>query len=130
AGGEVSLMARQSLDRAMKEAGIDHSAGEQVGTSWLVRVASTDDQLRAKVVAEKTLGRDYVVALNLAPTTPDWLRKLGASPMNLGLDLRGGVHFLIQVDSEAAIRQRMEAWAGEARLLLRDEGIRYRSVEF
>mgnify|MGYP005749631751 CR=1 FL=1 len=130
AGGEVSVMARQTLDRVLKDAGIEHSAGEQVGTSWLVRVRSNDDQLRAKALAEAALGRDYVVALNLAPTTPDWLRSVGASPINLGLDLRGGVHFLIQVDSEAAIRQRMEAWAGEVRLLLRDAGVRYRSVEF
>jgi preprotein translocase subunit SecD len=129
AGGEVSRVARESLDEALAAAGISHSAGEQVGTSWLVRVASNDDQLRAKVIAEDALGRDYVVALNLAQTTPDWLRALRASPMNLGLDLRGGVHFLIQVDSEAAIRQRMEAWAGELRLMLRDDGVRYRSVE-
>ena len=129
AGGEVSLFAREELDKALAAAGIEHSAGEQVGTSWLVRMDSNDDQLRGKMIAEDTLGRDYVVALNLAPTTPDWLRKIGASPMNLGLDLRGGVHFLIQVDSEAAVRQRMEAWAGEVRLMLRDEGVRYRSVE-
>ena len=129
AGGEVSLFAREKLDKALAAAGIEHSAGEQVGTSWLVRMDSNDDQLRGKMIAEDTLGRDYVVALNLAPTTPDWLRKIGASPMNLGLDLRGGVHFLIQVDSEAAVRQRMEAWAGEVRLMLRDEGVRYRSVE-
>jgi preprotein translocase subunit SecD len=129
AGGEVSPFAREQLNKALADAGIEHSAGEQVGTSWLVRMTSNDDQLRGKVIAEDALGRDYVVALNLAPTTPDWLRKVGASPMNLGLDLRGGVHFLIQVDSEAAVRQRMEAWAGEVRLMLRDDGVRYRSVE-
>ena len=129
AGGEVSLFTREKLNKALADAGIEHSAGEQVGTSWLVRMNSNDDQLRGKLIAEDALGRDYVVALNLAPTTPDWLRKVGASPMNLGLDLRGGVHFLIQVDSEAAVAQRMEAWAGEVRLMLRDEGVRYRSVE-
>jgi len=129
AGGQVALTAREKLNKALEQADISHSAGEQVGTSWLVRMASNDDQLRGKIIAEETLGRDYVVALNLAPTTPDWLRKIGASPMNLGLDLRGGVHFLIQVDSEAAVKQRMEAWAGEIRLMLRDEGVRYRSVE-
>ena len=129
AGGQVALTARDKLNKALAQAGIDHSAGEQVGTSWLVRMQTNDDQLRGKIVAEEALGRDYVVALNLAPTTPEWLRKIGASPMNLGLDLRGGVHFLIQVDSEAAVKQRMEAWAGEIRLMLRDEGVRYRSVE-
>lgn len=129
AGGEVSLYAREKMDKALTEAGLGHGDGEQVGTSWLVRMAGNDEQLRGKLVAERALGRDYVVALNLAQTTPDWLRKIGASPMNLGLDLRGGVHFLIQVDSEAAVQQRMQAWAGEVRLMLRDEGVRYRSVE-
>jgi preprotein translocase subunit SecD len=129
AGGEVTPLTREKIDKALAAAGIQHGAGERVGTSWLVRMASNDDQLRAKMIAEDTLGRDYVVALNLAPTTPAWLHKIGASPMNLGLDLRGGVHFLIQVDSEAAVRQRMEAWAGEVRLMLRDDGVRYRSVE-
>jgi preprotein translocase subunit SecD len=130
AGGQVSPLVQERLNLALSEAGLRHGDGEQVGTSWLVRLESNDDQLRAKEVAEDALGRDYVVALNLAPTTPDWLRAIKASPMNLGLDLRGGVHFLIQVDSEAAVRQRMEAWAGELRLMLRDEGVRYRSVEY
>src|SRR5690554_1082697 len=129
AGGEVSLYAREKMHKALTDAGIGHGDGEQVGTSWLVRMAGNDEQLRGKLVAEEALGRDYVVALNLAQTTPSWLRKIGASPMNLGLDLRGGVHFLIQVDSEAAVQQRMQAWAGEVRLMLRDEGVRYRSVE-
>jgi preprotein translocase subunit SecD len=117
------------MHKALTDAGIEHGDGEQVGTSWLVRMAGNDEQLRGKLIAEEALGRDYVVALNLAQTTPSWLRKIGASPMNLGLDLRGGVHFLIQVDSEAAVQQRMQAWAGEVRLMLRDEGVRYRSVE-
>src|SRR5690554_863084 len=129
AGGEVSLYAREKMHKALTDAGIGHGDGEQVGTSWLVRMAGNDEQLRGKLIAEEALGRDYVVALNLAQTTPSWLRKIGASPMNLWLDLRGGVHFLIQVDSEAAVRQRMQAWAGEVRLMLRDEGVRYRSVE-
>ncbi len=94
----------------------------------MVRLDSTDAQLRAKEMLTEQLGDDYVVALNLAPTTPQWLRAVGASPMNLGLDLRGGVHFLLQVDMETVIRQRMDAWSGQAKMALRDEGIRYRDV--
>ena len=129
AGGQVSDNARARVLKALDEANLSRGEGEQVGTSWLVRLDSNEAQLRAKEIAEKTLGRDYVVALNLAPTTPDWLRTIGASPMNLGLDLRGGVHFLIQVDIDAAINARLEAWAGEVKLLLKDENIRYRNVE-
>src|SRR5690606_2160607 len=129
AGGQVSDNARARVLAALDEANLSHGDGEQVGTSWLVRLDSNEAQLRAKEIAERTLGRDYVVALNLAQTTPDWLRAIGASPMNLGLDLRGGVHLLIQVDIDAAISSRLEAWAGEVKLLLKDENIRYRNVE-
>jgi len=94
-----------------------------------VRLESTDAQLRARERISSLLGEEYVVALNLAPTTPDWLRAVGASPMNLGLDLRGGVHFLLQVDMATVIEQRMDAWSGQAKLTLRNEGIRYRSVD-
>lgn len=129
AGGQVSDNARARVLAALDEASLSRGDGEQVGTSWLVRLDSNEAQLRAKEIAEQTLGKDYVVALNLAQTTPDWLRAIGASPMNLGLDLRGGVHFLIQVDIDAAINSRLEAWAGEVKLLLKDGNIRYRNVE-
>ena len=129
AGGQVSDNARARVLAALDDASLSRGDGEQIGTSWLVRLDTNEAQLRAKEIAEQTLGKDYVVALNLAPTTPDWLRAIGASPMNLGLDLRGGVHFLIQVDIDAAINSRLEAWAGEVKLLLKDENIRYRNVE-
>ncbi len=99
-----------------------------VGSSLLVRMGDTEEQLRAKDIAAATLGDNYVVALNLAATTPQWLRDIGASPMNLGLDLRGGVHFLLQVDMDSVVKSRMEAWEGTAKLTLRDAGVRYRSV--
>ena len=76
-----------------------------------------------------TLGNDYMVALNLASTVPDWLETIGAKPMLLGLDLQGGVHFLMQVDQKAALDKRCEAYAEDIRVLLRDNRVRYASVE-
>ena len=128
AGEEVPASVRQRVLDPLDQAGLSHGEGETVNTSWMVRLDSTDAQLRAKEMLTEQLGDDYVVALNLAPTTPQWLRAVGASPMNLGLDLRGGVHFLLQVDMETVIRQRMDAWSGQAKMALRDEGIRYRDV--
>lgn len=128
AGGEVSDVARQRVLGALDEAGLSHGPGESVGSSLLVRLNDTEAQLRARDLAASELGDNYVVALNLAETTPDWLRSIGASPMNLGLDLRGGVHFLLQVDMNAVVDSRMEAWAGNAKLTLRDAGVRYRDV--
>ncbi|MFP1682307.1 protein translocase subunit SecD [Alloalcanivorax sp. C16-1] len=128
AGEEVPASVRRQVAEALDQAGVEHGPGEAVNTSWLVRLDSTNDQLRARQMLSERLGDDYVVALNLAPTTPQWLRAVGASPMNLGLDLRGGVHFLLQVDMETVIQQRMEAWSGQAKMALRDEGIRYRDV--
>src|SRR5690606_36033275 len=87
-----------------------------------------DDQLPAKDVIRRALGDDYVVALNLAQTTPDWLRSLGASPMKLGLDLSGGVHFLLEVDMEKALEVRRKVYEGEIKTVLRKERIRYRSM--
>ena len=130
AGVQVSQDAISRLNTALDEAGIGYGAGEAVGDSWLLRLDDSEAQLRARALAERTLGRDYVVALNMAPTTPPWLRAIGASPVGLGLDLRGGVHFLLQVDMDTAIDQRLDAWAAELRVLLRDEGIRYREVTY
>ncbi len=129
AGGEVTDVARQRVLGALEDADLNPGPGEVVGTSLLVRLGDTEAQLRAREIASNLLGDNYVVALNLAATTPQWLRAVGASPMNLGLDLRGGVHFLLQVDMDAVVTSRMEAWAGNAKLTLRDAGVRYRSVE-
>lgn len=94
----------------------------------LLRVNSSEAQLKAKEVLRRGLGDEYVVALNLAPTTPEWLQKIGAKPMKLGLDLRGGVHFLLEVDMDKAIAQRMDTSATDLRRQLRDNNLKFNSL--
>ncbi len=94
----------------------------------LLRVDSTEAQLQAKEVLSRQLGEQYVIALNLAPTTPEWLQKIGAKPMKLGLDLRGGVHFLLEVDMDKAISQRIETSASDLRRQFRDNQIKFNSL--
>lgn len=94
----------------------------------LIRFSDTETQLRAKDIVKETLGGGYVVALNLAPATPAWLRAFNALPMYLGLDLRGGVHFLMEVDMEAAVAQAEERYVSDIRTLLRDKKLRYLSI--
>jgi preprotein translocase subunit SecD len=133
-GATTSLNVTEAdLDRASKalvEAGIDVKATslDEQGRGGLLRLTDQDDQLPAKDVVRRALGDAYVVALNLAPTTPDWLRNLGASPMKLGLDLSGGVHFLLEVDMDKAIETRLNVYEGEVKSLLRKERVRYRSL--
>ncbi|MDO3382675.1 protein translocase subunit SecD [Gilvimarinus algae] len=117
--------ARESLD----EAGIDYFAGEYSDTSALLRFNNGEDQLQGKKVVQEALGADYVVALNQAPTTPEWLMAIGGSPMKLGLDLRGGVHFLLEVDVDSAIAKRQETSAEEMKDALREARIRYLDFE-
>lgn len=133
-GAATSLNVTEAeLDRASKaltEAGIEVKSAnlDEQGRGGLLRLTDQDDQLPAKDVVRRALGDAYVVALNLAPTTPQWLRNLGASPMKLGLDLSGGVHFLLEVDMEKAIDTRLNVYEGEVKSLLRKERIRYRSL--
>lgn len=125
----VSQAELDRVTKALSDAGITvkgASLGEK--GSGLVRLTNQEDQLPAKDVVRKALGDDYVVALNLAQTTPQWLRNLGASPMKLGLDLSGGVHFLLEVDMDKAMSARMKVYEGEVKTLLRKERIRYRSL--
>lgn len=92
------------------------------------RFADTDTQIKAKDVLQTQLGKDYTVALNLLSRSPDWLRSLGAKPMYLGLDLRGGVHFLLQVDMKAALDKAAERFIGDFRTALRKERVSYIGV--
>lgn len=133
-GAATSLNVTEAdLDKAsaaLGEAGIEVKAQglDEQGRGGLLRLVNQDDQLPAKDVVRRALGDAYVVALNLAPTTPDWLRSLSASPMKLGLDLSGGVHFLLEVDMDKAIETRLNVYEGEVKALLRKERIRYRSL--
>ncbi|MCB1670093.1 MAG: protein translocase subunit SecD [Gammaproteobacteria bacterium] len=114
---------------ALEAAQIDFF-GEQVnGENALVRLNSLEDQLRAKTVIEDALTDEYIVALNLAPTTPQWMQDIGAGKMNLGLDLQGGVHFLMEVDMEAALTRRMEDNLSNIRNQLRTARIRSTGME-
>ena len=97
-------------------------------TGVKVRFADPETQIKAKDVLQHALGDDYVVALNLLSRSPDWLNSIGALPMYLGLDLRGGVHFLLQVDMEAALNQAAERYVGDFRILLRKEKVNYLGV--
>ena len=94
----------------------------------LIRLPDSDSQLKARDFLDRELGTDYVVAMNLAPDTPEWLEGLGGTPMKLGLDLRGGVHFLMEVDMNEAIGKSLEDAESDFRTALREEKLRYRSV--
>ena len=109
---------------ALDKAGIQHKTSEQSGRSLLIRLTNKEDQLRAKAVVETALLHKYVVALNLAETTPQWLMNIGAEPMKLGLDLSGGVHFLLEVDTDFAIQKRLDGYKGQIKKLLREERVR------
>ncbi|MFJ5295034.1 protein translocase subunit SecD [Pseudomonas sp. NPDC088368] len=133
-GASTALQVNQAdLDRvskALTDAGIAVKGASlaENGKGGLLRLTKQEDQLPAKDVARKALGDDYVVALNLAQTTPKWLRNIGATPMKLGLDLSGGVHFLLEVDMDKALSARLNVYEGEVKSLLRKEKLRYRSL--
>lgn len=125
-------MDQRVLDRALAELdelGIEVKSSALDDRDALIRLTSSEDQLRARPAVQNAVGERYLVALNMAPSTPDWLQSLGAGPMKLGLDLRGGVHFLLEVDMETAVEQRLEALSGQIKRELREERIRYRGGE-
>jgi len=128
---EVDQATRNQVEAVLAGRGLAPKTGVEFnGEQVLLRFDSTDDQLQAADVLRTALmGTQNVVALNLAPATPDWLRSFNARPMSLGLDLRGGVHFLMEVDMEAVTTAAHERYVGEFRSLLREERIRYLSVE-
>ncbi len=116
------------VDNLLTKEGIAVKRSELADGQLLVRVANADQQLAAKEAIAKQLGDKYTVALNLAPATPEWLEAVGGSPMKLGLDLRGGVHFLMEVDMNEAIRKMDEAKVADFRSQLREERIRYAGI--
>lgn len=113
---------------SLNEAGIGHFGGVSDGRSALLRVTDSSDQLRAKDIIQASMGDDFIVALNLAPTTPRWLSGLGGKPMKLGLDLSGGVHFLLEVDLNTALQTRLESDLEDIKGAFREARIRYREL--
>mgnify|MGYP006076467917 FL=1 len=124
----IDEQVRDEAVDALNQANLNTIGVELSDKNLLVRVANSEAQLRAKAVLSDALGDNYVTALNLAPTTPDWLANLGAGPMKLGLDLRGGVHFLLEVDMVQAVSQRLDVYVSEIKTSLRAEKLRYRAV--
>jgi len=130
---KVDDSTRDRVEQALKSAGLPSGAVTLDGTSVRARFETTDDQLKARDAVQRALVTDandpaYVVALNLLSRSPAWLTKLGAVPMYLGLDLRGGVHFMLQVDMNAALDKKVESYAGDLRSTLRDKGIRHGGI--
>lgn len=116
------------IKEALQNAHINYKSVKLEGNTLLVRFFDASAQIKAKEVIKEAIGEHYIVALNLAAKTPAWLELLGAQPMKLGLDLRGGVHFLMEVDVETAIKHRLEGLIGDIRTDLRQEKIRYRQL--
>ena len=121
------------VEEALKAGGVPASLIALEGTSIRARFETTDDQLKAKDLIQKALVPDaadpaYVVALNLISRSPNWLTALQSAPMYLGLDLRGGVHFMLQVDMKAALTQKMESLAGDIRVTLREKDVRHGGI--
>ncbi|MDD5410954.1 MAG: protein translocase subunit SecD, partial [Methylobacter sp.] len=126
----AKLMQEQAnqVESVIKAAGVAIKEFEFKEDHILARFNNTDDQMKAADLLRDKMGDEYSVALNLAPTTPAWLRSLGAEAMYLGLDLRGGVHFLLEVDMNAAVKQAEDRYNDDVRLALRNEKLRYQSV--
>lgn len=124
-GASVNNTLLADVKTELKVAGLK-PLGEELSTNQLLlRFKQTEDQIKAADIIKAKFSKDYVVALNLAPATPDWLRSLKASPMYLGLDLRGGVHFLLEVDMESAEKQAVDRYSSEIRQYLRENKLRY-----
>ena len=125
---EISELTEYQVSAALEEAGLSYKDIMLGIGSLTIRFDDEETQLKAQAIVKESLGRSYVVALNLAPATPDWLSKFGAEPMSLGLDLRGGVHFLMEVDMDAAIDKAEERYISDLRSFLREKKVRYKTI--
>ncbi len=130
-GAKIDDAFEQRVSQTLTQAGVKPKSVEKQGKNLLVRATDPDMQTKAYDALRESFSNDgnYVVALNLASNVPSWLSAIGAKPMSLGLDLQGGVHFLMEVDKKAAIDKRFEVYLSDIRSSLRDEGIGYSSVE-
>jgi len=127
--GGVDLATQELVMQALKEASLTVKSSRLESDRLLVRFNDTDAQLKAAEVVKSRMGGNFITALNLAPATPDWLRALNADPMYLGLDLRGGVHFLMEVDMDAAVAQAEQRYVGELRTLMRSNKVGYITIQ-
>ena len=127
-GFQIPLELEGAIEDTLVADSIPFKNSERVNNRILYRFNSNEDQLAASAALRKALGDQYVVALNNAHATPTWLRAVGGKPMTLGLDLKGGVHFLMQVDMDTARGQQLDRYVDDLRAALRDERIRYVSV--
>ena len=125
---EISELTEYQISAALDEAGLSYKNIVLGVGNLIIRFNDEETQLKAQPIVKESLGRNYVVALNLAPATPDWLSKFGAEPMSLGLDLRGGVHFLMEVDMDAAVDKAEERYISELRSFLRKNKVRYKTI--
>jgi preprotein translocase subunit SecD len=135
---KIDLATQERVTQLLSQANIETKGTqfERAGNNGTIkiRLANTDNQLKAKDVLQKSLNPDsndptYVVALNLISNTPAWLTSMGAMPMYLGLDLRGGVHFLLQVDMRGALQKKLESLTTDTRSQLREKSIRHNGIE-
>ena len=124
----ASLDTLKQVEKALADAKLSADGVFLDGNSIKARFKDTDAQLKARDVLQHAMGGQYIVALNLLSSTPEWLTRLHSRPMFLGLDLRGGVHFLLQIDMKAALDKSMERYAGDIRRDLRDKKIRFGQV--
>ena len=125
---EISELTEYQISAALDEAGLSYKDVTLGIGNLTIRFSDEEAQLKAQSIIKESLGRNYVVALNLSPATPDWLSKFGAEPMSLGLDLRGGVHFLMEVDMDAAIDKAEERYISDLRSYLRENKVRYKTI--
>ncbi len=127
---KADLQLKEKL-REVLDKELEYSSDLEIETNQkyaLIRLSNSEKQLEVKELLSMNMGNDVVIALNLAPTTPQWLRDLNAEPMKLGLDLRGGVHFLLEVDTNTAIKNRLDGTLEDIKRRLREEKIRYKSL--
>jgi len=124
---DTAVMGR--VEDALKAQGITPDGMFLDNNSLKIRLHDSDTQVRARDAVQHALGESYIIALNLLPTSPGWMNKLKAYPMFLGLDLRGGVHFLLQVDMKAAIDKTMERYSGDIRRDLKKKDVRYGTIK-
>lgn len=127
-GAVIDAGRKDFVESTLKEKGVPFKSVNLTGERMLVRFKDSDGQYKALDMLQQKLGDNYTLAMTLEPDLPGWLSALGLEPMYLGLDLRGGIHVLIDVDMDAAVKQAVERYSGEVRTFLRKKKVRYRSI--